>query len=111
MSVKKRSTKQPVPAHAVGAKVYILHYQGREGGILQAEVASSEVKRAPITAPDSGKIIGTKTVIMYDLNTAYGPFRRMEDQLIKTFPEIAKMFAQRFLTLLKDTPCQDAIKF
>jgi hypothetical protein len=101
MSTKKRSLKQPVPAHAPGAKVYILHYQGRDGGILQAEVEASEVKRAPITSPESGKITGTKTIIWYDLKTAYGPFRRPEDDLIRTFPEIAKTFAQRFLTLLK----------
>jgi hypothetical protein len=101
MSTKKRSVKQPVPVHAIGAKVYIVHYQGRDGGILQAEVVSSEVKRIPIKSFDSGKITGTGSIIYYDLDTAYGPFRRVESDLIKTFPEIAKTFAQRFLTLLK----------
>lgn len=101
MSTKKRSTKQPVPIHAPGTKVYILHHQGSDGGILQAEVISSEVKRFPILAKESGKIIGTGFSIWYNLATAYGPHIRPEDALIKNFQDIAKTFAQQSLTLLK----------
>lgn len=98
---RKKKTVKATPAHAPGAKVYIEHYQGKEGGILQAEVLTSEVKTMPVWDKESGKITGTRTAIFYELTTAYGPYIREEDQLIKSFPEIARTFSQRFLTLLK----------
>lgn len=102
MSTKKKvSSKQPVALHAIGAKVYIINHQGREEAILQAEVMGSEVKRVPITAPESGKITGVDYIVSYDLKTVYGPFVRYEVEIYKAFPDVAKVFAHQYLQLLK----------